>query len=109
MDELLQKLDQYLKLEWITESSGTSQPPEGPRDAAASGQPDVVAPPPEALRALLDLTRKGLVNQIEKYMNNLDRSDPKYVPFTKNIRYFLKDFRLSAAEAFLSKYIDGHE
>jgi hypothetical protein len=68
----------------------------------------VVAPSAEELRALLELTRKGFANQLLKYTAKLDQSDPKLGPFTSNLRHLLKDFRLDAVEAFLTKYI-GHD
>lgn len=106
LDELLQKMDQYLKLEWISVLNDGSQPAEGSGDPSACNQPDVVAPSAEDIRALLELTRKGFANQIDRYVDKLDQSDPQLGPFTRNLRHLLKDFRLNAVEVFLNKYLD---
>jgi signal transduction histidine kinase/DNA-binding response OmpR family regulator len=111
MDELLQKIQQHLKLTWTYEQQdGARGAGEAPRDSEETqnlSDPDVVAPSAEELAALLDLTRKGLVNQIQKYVDKLDRADPKLAPFAKHLRRLSRDFRLDAMEKFIRKCINN--
>jgi signal transduction histidine kinase/DNA-binding response OmpR family regulator len=111
MDQVFQKIEQHLKVEWVHEQ------PDGARaanedlrdsnDAVDLGHPDVTPPSVEELVVLLDLARKGLVNQIQKQIDKLDRSDPKLAPFVRHLRRLSKDFRMDAMEEFLKKCIDG--
>src|SRR5262249_8038894 len=111
MDQLFQKIEQHLKVEWIHEQpDGARAASEDLRDSAEPidlSHPDVTLPSAEELAALLDFAHKGLINQIQKQIDKLDRSDPTLAPFVRHLRRLSKDFRLDAIEEFLKKCIDG--
>jgi CheY-like chemotaxis protein len=108
MDELLEKLQRHLKLEWIYErQDGAGGETEPSPSSGVTGAPEVVLPPDEHLRALRDLARKGLVNHIEKYADKLEQGDPRLAPFAKHLRELSKDFRLESIEEFVGGRIGG--
>ena len=108
MDELLQKMQRCMSLEWIYEQQGVADAEDDadldPDSVQDLGDPDVAPPSAEAIATLLDLSRRGLVNQIRKYVDGLDGTDPKLAPFADYMRRLARDFRLDAMERFLEKY-----
>ena len=108
MDELLQKMQRCMSLEWIYEQQGGADAEDDadldPDSVQDLGDPDVAPPSAEAIATLLDLSRRGLVNQIRKYVDGLDGADPKLAPFADYMRRLARDFRLDAMERFLDKY-----
>jgi signal transduction histidine kinase/CheY-like chemotaxis protein len=115
MDALFEMLKRHLKLEWSYEredAARTAEEPEsGPAEPSTSRHAEVVPPPAEALRDLLDLTRKGLINDIEEYADKLDEADPKLSTFTRQLRRLSLDFRLDEIEILIKKHMDhgAHE
>ncbi|WP_437893810.1 ATP-binding protein [Sorangium sp. So ce124] len=108
MDELLEKLQRHLKLEWIYErQDGASEETEPSPNSGVASPPDVVLPPDEDLKALRELARKGLVNHIQKYADKLELGDPRLAPFAKHLRELSEDFRLESIEEFVAGRIDG--
>ena len=109
MDRLFQKIAQHLKLEWVYEQKdGARAANEASRESNEPvdlSHPEVTPPAAEDLRALIELTRRGLINQIHKHVDNLDRADPNLAPFIKYLRRLLRDFRLDAMEEFMKKYV----
>ncbi|MGK3965045.1 response regulator [Sorangium sp. So ce118] len=111
MDELLEKVQRHLGLEWIHEQQGgaTGEAQASPSSGVtpAFGTAEVPLPPAEDLRALRDLAHRGLVNQIQKYADKLDQSNPALAPFTRHVRQLARDFRLEAIEEFVGRHLDS--
>ncbi|CAN95734.1 two-component hybrid sensor and regulator [Sorangium cellulosum So ce56] len=108
MDELLEKLQRHLKLEWIYErQDGASEEAEPSPSSGVTSTRDVVLPPDEDLKALRDLARKGLVNHIQKYADKLELGDPRLAPFAKHLRELSEDFRLESIEELVGRRVDG--
>jgi signal transduction histidine kinase/DNA-binding NarL/FixJ family response regulator len=107
MDELLVKIQQHVKLEWIYDRQSGAQAAPAPKGNLAESAPlaDLVYPPIDELKALLALARKGLVKQIQRYADKLDQDDPKYAPFTKHLRQMAREFRLEAVEGLVTSRI----
>ncbi|HTN88285.1 MAG TPA: ATP-binding protein [Sorangium sp.] len=111
MDELLEKMQRHLGLEWIHErqdgATGEAEASPSSGVTPAFGTQDVLLPPVEDLRALRDLAHRGLVNQIQKYADKLDQSNPALAPFTRHVRQLSRDFRLEAIEEFVGRHLDS--
>jgi len=110
LDELLQKLQEHLKLTWIYEPEGGARSGGRVDDdggaPSSRSEPDVVPPSAEDLAVLLDLTQSGLIHQIQRYIDKLDRADPKLAPFIKHLRHLSEHVRLEAMEQFIKKYTE---
>ncbi|MGB7890386.1 MAG: PAS domain S-box protein, partial [Microcoleus sp.] len=76
--ELLQKLQQYLDLEWVYEAN------EEPL-AIASDTNELIAPPAKEMEMLYELAMKGNFLEIVKQAVLLEEIDPKYIPFAKRL------------------------
>ncbi|MBC6452516.1 MAG: response regulator [Hormoscilla sp. SP5CHS1] len=87
-DELLDKLQQHLGLEWIIDATGPSQDAAQPSMTTDS----LIVPPPEEIESLLQLARAGKFSKIKKLAAKLEDYDDKFVPFADRVRFFVKGF-----------------
>lgn len=94
--EILQKL---LELEWIYEQ----QPEKVGGEAKANGK-QIIPPSSEDLSLLLDLSRKGLVNNLLQELDRLESQDTNLISFTQQLRRFAKGFQLRQLRAFIEQY-----
>jgi PAS domain S-box-containing protein len=103
LNGLLAKIQKHLHLEWIYEQRDEQAVEDG--QPSIGNPPDVVPPSVEDLKELLRLVRNGLVNQIQKYAEGLEKADSTLAPFTTHLNNLIMDFRLDEADDFLSKHI----
>ncbi|MEG4005473.1 PAS domain S-box protein [Microcoleus sp. Pol11C1] len=95
--ELLQKLQQYLDLEWVYEAN------EDPL-AIASDTDELIAPPATEMEMLYELAMKGNFLEIVKQAVLLEAIDPKYIPFAKILHQMAKDFQDEEIITFIQSY-----
>jgi len=95
--ELLQKLQQYLDLEWVYEAN------EEPL-AIGSDTNELIAPPPTEMEMLYELAMKGNFLEIVKQAVLLEEIDPKYIPFAKRLNQMAKDFQDEEILTFIHSY-----
>ncbi|MEG4204136.1 PAS domain S-box protein [Microcoleus sp. Pol7_A1] len=95
--ELLQKLQQYLDLEWVYEGN------EDPL-AIASDTNELIAPPATEMEMLYELALKGNFLEIVKQASLLEEIDPKYIPFAKILHQMAKDFQDEEILTFIQSY-----
>ncbi|MEB3829592.1 ATP-binding protein [Phormidium sp. CCY1219] len=109
--ELLEKLQQYLDVEWVYEET----PGEHDRiamsetggDAPLNGKlhPDrAIAPPPEVLDTLFQLAMKGNLKAILSQAAKLELVDEKWVIFTEQLREFVKNFQEQELLEYIRQY-----
>ena len=95
--ELLQKLQQYLDLEWVYEANEDPQ-------AIASDTDELIAPPATEMERLYELAMKGNFLEIVKQAVLLEQIDPKYIPFAKRLHQMAKDFQDEEILTFIQSY-----
>ncbi|MEG3973750.1 PAS domain-containing protein [Microcoleus sp. herbarium8] len=95
--ELLQKLQQYLDLEWVYEAN------EAPL-ARSSDTNELIAPPATEMEILYELAMKGNFLEIVKQAALLEEIDPKYIPFAKILYQMAKDFQDEEILTFIQSY-----
>ncbi|MEG4960016.1 MULTISPECIES: PAS domain S-box protein [unclassified Microcoleus] len=95
--ELLQKLQQYLDLEWVYEAN------EDPL-AIASDTNELIAPPATEMEMLYELAMKGNFLEIVKQAVLLEEIDPKYIPFAKILHQMARDFQDEEILTFIQSY-----
>jgi hypothetical protein len=57
------------------------------------------------LKTLYDLARKGLIDEIIVYTENMEQSEERYRPFVKKIRSFAQDFQIKQIRTFIKQYL----
>ncbi len=95
--ELLQKLQQYLDLEWVYEANEDPQ-------AIASDTDELIAPPATEMEMLYELAMKGNFLEIVKQAVLIEQIDPKYIPFAKRLHQMAKDFQDEEILTFIQSY-----
>ena len=95
--ELLQKLQQYLELEWVYEAN------EAPL-AIGSDTNEIISPPATEMDILYELAMKGNFREIVKQAVLLEQIDPKYIPFAKRLHQMAKDFQDEEILRFIQSY-----
>ena len=102
MKELLEKLHELLPIEWVYETPDGDDDDELTKHAAEAN----ALPPPEILRTLQDLARRGHLRKILDYIAELERTTPEWRVFLENIRTFAKNFRMDPMCQFLERYLE---
>ena len=95
--ELLEKLQQYLELEWVYEAN------EAPL-AIGSDTNELISPPATSMEILYELAMKGNFREIVQQAVLLEQIDPKYIPFAKRLHQMAKDFQDEEILRFIQSY-----
>ncbi|NEO46687.1 MAG: response regulator [Moorea sp. SIO4A3] len=109
--KLLEKLRKYLKLEWVyeEEDKDTEDKDKNLTTKAASSlktKNSIVPPSKESLDQLYDLAKTGLISEILKQVEILEKSDDKLIPFSQHLRQLAEDFKLNKIRQFIQQYRD---
>ena len=103
-ETLLRSLQKHLNLEWIyqqqTESAETPE-----NDAEITQETKIIPPPAEEITILHDLSRKGLINDLLKEIERIEKLEPKYKPFTQELKDLAKKFKLRQIKSFIEQYL----
>ncbi|NEO35451.1 MAG: response regulator [Moorea sp. SIOASIH] len=105
--KLLEKLQVNLKLEWVYEEEEdkdknlTTKAP-----SPLKTEKSMVPPSKEALDHLYDLAKTGLISEILKQVEILEKSDDKLIPFSQHLRQLAEDFKLKKIRQFIQQYRD---
>lgn len=103
VENLLEKLQLHLGLEWIYEQKNLQHQPE----IEHLHQSNTILPPPaEALARLYDLVRQGLIFEVEGEALRLEKENEEFVPFARKILQFAQDFEVEKILHFLESYIN---
>jgi signal transduction histidine kinase/FixJ family two-component response regulator len=107
-DILLNSIQQLLDLEWIYEvSKETNQVDDiNPLQIKCSG---LVLPSIADLHLLYDLSRKGLVHNLNQEMERIEKVDLQLRPFIQEIRQLVKSYQLTKIRGFIEPYLDRVE
>ncbi|WP_407882919.1 ATP-binding protein, partial [Scytonema sp. NUACC26] len=91
LEELLEKLQLYLKLEWIYQESNAAQVTSSLTTQILETKP-LVAPPPEEIAVLFELAVIGDLKGIVKRAEHLELNK-KLIPFASHLRQLAKGFK----------------
>jgi hypothetical protein len=101
-EELLNKLENYLELEWIYEAKDelTTQT----QDASVQ-MSEIVVPPAKELTALYKAAKSGYILDIQEEANRLKQLAPEYVAFADKIIELADAFEDEAIVKWVSLYL----
>jgi CheY-like chemotaxis protein len=97
--ELFEKLQTHLGLEWIYEGRAESTTPE-----FAEKEGKCVAPPPSDLEILYNLADFGNFHELRKQLDAIKQTDPRYKPFVEKIHAWAKVFAGDEICEFIEHY-----
>jgi signal transduction histidine kinase/CheY-like chemotaxis protein len=78
IEELFDRLQKYLKLEWVYESEPVTE-------VVENAERELIPPPKEVLRKIYDAVELGDVEAIEREVNNFQNLDSRYQAFADRI------------------------
>jgi predicted ATPase/signal transduction histidine kinase/DNA-binding NarL/FixJ family response regulator/tRNA A-37 threonylcarbamoyl transferase component Bud32 len=110
-DDLLQKLQQHLNLEWIYEHENKigellqeEGKPENDQVSSASVSPDFPIPPAKEIAVFLDLAMRGDLRAITRRATQLAESNPQWSPFANHLQQLAKGFKGRQILEFLKQF-----
>jgi predicted ATPase/signal transduction histidine kinase/DNA-binding NarL/FixJ family response regulator/tRNA A-37 threonylcarbamoyl transferase component Bud32 len=110
-DDLLQKLQEHLNLDWIYESESVPGEPlkqgnnlETDSVSFSSASPDGSIPPPEEIAIFLDLAMRGDLREIAKRATQLEETNQQWSPFATHLRQLAKGFKGRQILEFLKQF-----
>lgn len=110
-EDLLQKLQEHLKLEWIYEHESEigellkeRNQRENTQASPASTSPDFSGPPAAEIAIFLDLAMRGDLRAIAKRATQLEESNPQWSPFAIHLRRLAKEFKGRQILEFLKQF-----
>ncbi|AOY78671.1 CHASE domain-containing protein [Moorena producens JHB] len=66
---------------------------------------EIVSPPKEKLVYLYDLAMSGLINDLLKEVDELEKNDDIFIPFSQTIRQFSEKFQIKKIREFIKQYL----
>ncbi|BAY50526.1 ATP-binding region ATPase domain protein (plasmid) [Scytonema sp. HK-05] len=102
LEELLEKLRLYLKLEWIYEETNVAQASNTLATQRLETKP-LVAPPPEEIAVLFDLAVIGDLKGIVQLAEHLELNE-EWIPFASHLRQLAKGFKELQLQEFIKQY-----
>ncbi len=93
--ELLQRLGQFLNLEW------THREGEAPLGSTAATTAQIILPPGETIHTLLELTQDGRLQEVTEHVDRLRSENPEFGPWLRIIRQLADDFEIESLVARL--------
>jgi predicted ATPase/signal transduction histidine kinase/FixJ family two-component response regulator/tRNA A-37 threonylcarbamoyl transferase component Bud32 len=108
IEELLDKLQLHLRLEWIYEETHELASMKN-SNISINTSPfildnSIVAPPPAEIAALFDLAMKGDLRAIANRATQLSELDEKWVNFATHLRQLAKGFEEKKIREFLNRF-----
>ncbi len=97
--DLLEKLEMHLALEWIYEENASSLPT----------TKEIIPPPVEELAQLYEIALKGRIKDLRKQLEQLEKMDDKFTPFTQELLQLAQSFQMEKIQSLIKKYLDLNE
>jgi CheY-like chemotaxis protein len=96
-DLLFEQLQSLLELEWLYQAAPAASKPE---------PGDLVLPPEEVLRALLDSTMMGDVTRLNEQLADMRQADEKFAPLAAQLQPLAQQFKFNTIRALLQGHLE---
>ncbi len=105
-DELLEKLEKHLPIEWIYQQQNETQQISDRLEAETmAANNSLVFPPPEKISQLYDLAKGGLISDILEEAEKIATSDAKYTLFVAKLTQLGQGFKIKQLQEFLKQAV----
>lgn len=102
-DEIREKLQKYLKLEWIYEEEHLATE-QNYQNSANTEQP-LIGPSIDIAKTLYDLAMRGNIDGIIEKANALEKTDDKLLPFATELRRLADEFQTRKIRQLIKSYL----
>ena len=104
-ETLLQTLQKNLNLEWVYEIEAPAKTAIVNKIEEAALEREIIPPSLEEMNVLHDLSRKGLLNDLLKEIERIEKAEPKFEPFAQKLRELAKGFKIRQIKSFIEQYL----
>lgn len=104
-ETLLQSLQKNLSLEWVYEVEVPKKTKTVANIDEAAPEREIIPPSAEEMNVLHDLSRKGLLNDLLKEIERIEKAEPKFEPFAQKLRELAKGFKIRQIKSFIEQYL----
>lgn len=105
-EKLLESLQKHLNLEWVYEAPAEfSEQLIVKQDDNSVTEVELIPPTAEEVNILHDLSRKGLISDLLREIDRIEKLDPKFRPFAKALRDLAKEFKLRQIKTFIEQFL----
>ncbi len=106
-ETLLQSLQKHLNLTWIYEQQVEvfEKAKTVKNSDRVTSDSEIIPPSAEEITKLHDLSRKGLINDLLKEIERIEKSEPKFQPFAQKVKDLAKEFKLRQIKSFIEQYL----
>jgi response regulator RpfG family c-di-GMP phosphodiesterase len=110
VEDLLDLIQTHLKLDWIYGEEIRDEKGEVVSHEVQSSRLELIVPPPqEELAALYKIAMIGQITKLRRHVNDIEATDPKFIPFVTKVRQLAKEFRIEEIQEFIQSYMDNGE
>ena len=104
---LLEKLREYLKLEWIYRENDVEcdRPRPAPPQPFQDIRKPVICPPASELRILHELAMMGDIEEVQKRLNKIEELGTEFCSFTTHIRQLANDSDIRCIREFVKAHM----
>ncbi|HEY9827188.1 MAG TPA: ATP-binding protein [Stenomitos sp.] len=102
-ENLLDSLERLLKIEWVYESPDQSSNQESTITIKCS---DLNIPNQADLALLYDLSRKGLIHNLDQELRRIEKNDPHLHSFVQELHPLVKSFQLKKVRTIIEQYLE---
>jgi len=105
LDNLLEKLQRHLKLEWVYEEAIEDNEDISPKsESRTSGS--LTPPSQEELARLFQLAMRGDVSRLQAHAKRLEASDPTLASFAKELYRLATAYQIDEIQQLLAQYME---
>ena len=101
IDDILKILQKYLHLEWIYLTN--EQQEESITEKTMDNQ-EIIIPSPTEMDKLFDFAMRGNFNGIENLLENLEKTDKRFKPFTMEVRQLADNFEFKKIRQYIKSF-----
>ncbi|WP_353932574.1 ATP-binding protein [Okeanomitos corallinicola TIOX110] len=108
-EELFKLLEKNLNITWIDKSTTVT---EESTESVVHGDytdtntiSEMLIPTQDELGQMLELAQQGRLQKLGEFVKNLEKNDPKYIPFLEQILALAQKFQLEKIEVFIQQFM----
>ncbi len=102
-NKLLKALKEHLNLEWIYQLD-RNEKDRGKINKTEIDAAEIMPPSSQDIVLLSNLANQGLINNLLKEIDRIEKLDDKFILFTTQIRRFTKSYQLKQLREFIEQY-----
>jgi len=105
LDEMLEKLREHLKLEWVYEVDRRPKKTQDHLQISDKTTQPLVVPPAPIIKTLYEFTMQGHIDGIIEQATQLEKTDEKFKPFATELLRLANEFQVRKIRELIKPYL----